>query len=226
MVYHIDIYSDVICPWCYIGKRRLEQALRSLRAGQQAKVAWRAFELNPQMPAEGLERRVYRAAKFGSEAESQMKDAHVAQVGASEGIPFAFDRIERTPNTLNSHRLVWLAGHEGLQDVVVESLFRAYFTEAADIGDREVLIAAARSAGMEPGKIRAFLESDEGTAEVRAEEAMAHRQGISSVPTFIVNGRYAISGAQPSEALAEALREIAVETAGAKQPDFRASASA
>src|SRR5207245_1728393 len=105
----------------------------------------------------------------------------------SEGIHFVFDRMARTPNTLHAHRLVWLAGHEGVQDAVVERLFRAYFVEASDIGDREVLIAAARSAGLETEKVRAFLESDQGTAEARAEEAMAHRMGISSVPTFIVN---------------------------------------
>jgi predicted DsbA family dithiol-disulfide isomerase len=225
MIYEIDIYSDVICPWCYIGKRRLEQAVRSLRAGDQTRVTWRAFELNPEMPAEGMERRVYRAAKFGNETQSQAKDQQVTQLGASEGIRFAFDRIARTPNTVSAHRLVWLAGHEGAQDAVVERLFQAYFIEARDIGDRDVLTAAASAAGLDSGMIRAFLESDTGITEVRAEEAMAHRLGINSVPAFIVNGRYAISGAQPSEALAGALREITAEAAEAGCPGSGVGAS-
>jgi predicted DsbA family dithiol-disulfide isomerase len=224
MVYLIDVYSDVICPWCYIGKHRLKQALCSLGEGYLAQVTWRAFELNPQMPTEGMERRAYRSANFGSHERSQAKDAHVTHLGASEGIPFAFDRIARTPNTFHAHRLVCLAQREGVQDAVVERLFRAYFTEAADIGHREVLVEIASSAGLDSEKARLFLESDEGAAEVRGDEGMAHRLGIRSVPTFMVNGRYAIAGAQPSEALAEALREIAAEAERAEQPGFRARA--
>jgi predicted DsbA family dithiol-disulfide isomerase len=124
MTLTVDVISDVICPWCYIGKRRLEKAVRALGGRHPVAICWYPFELNPRLPPEGLDRREYRTAKFGSWERSQELDAHVAAAGAGEGIPFAFDRIRRTPNTFDSHRLIWLAGLAGMQDAVVEALFR------------------------------------------------------------------------------------------------------
>src|ERR1700704_2966728 len=133
----IDIVSDVICPWCFIGKRRFEKALRQAPQTIQAEVHWRPFELNPDMPAEGTDRKLYRTRKFGSWQRSQALDAQLAEAGAGEGILFAFDRMERTPNTFEAHRLIWLAGRQGVQDAVVEALFQAYFINAQDLGNRE-----------------------------------------------------------------------------------------
>ena len=134
----VKVVSDVVCPWCFIGKRRLEKAL-SLVGRQDLRVQWKAFELNPHAPKEGLDRQQYRALKFGSMAYAKQLEAHVAAAGAEEGINFRFDRIERVPNTLDAHRLIWLAGHDGQQDVLVENLFRAYFLEGEDVGSPEVL---------------------------------------------------------------------------------------
>lgn len=127
----VDVISDVVCPWCYVGKRRLEKAIAAL--DRQVKVRWLPFQLNPTMPKEGISRREYRTRKFGSWERSLELDAQVAAAGKAEGIHFAFERIERTPNTLDAHRLIWLADQQGVQDAVVEALFRAYFTEGRDI---------------------------------------------------------------------------------------------
>jgi predicted DsbA family dithiol-disulfide isomerase len=203
MKLEIDITSDVICPWCFIGKRRFEKALRLLQGEFQLEIHWRPFELNPGMPAEGLDRKTYRTSKFGSWERSQALDAQIAEAGAGEGIPFAFDRIARTPNTFEAHRLIWLVGQEGVQDAVVEALFHAYFIEAQDIGDREVLAQIANAAG-----VGSFLESERGRQEVRAEESWAHQQGIQGVPFFLINGATAISGAQRPELIADTLRQL------------------
>ena len=130
----VDVISDVICPWCYIGKRRLEKAIAAFE-GHQVQVRWLPFQLNPTMPKEGISRREYRIRKFGSWERSLELDARVVAVGETEGIHFAFDRIERTPNTVDAHRLIWLADQQGCQDAVVEALFVAYFTEGRDISE-------------------------------------------------------------------------------------------
>lgn len=144
----INIVSDVICPWCYIGKRRLEKALKLLGDPPGVKATWRPFQLNPQMPPQGIERRAYRTAKFGSWEQSLALDAKVAATGAEEGITFAFEKMSRTPNTLDSHRLIWLAGQRGVQDAVVERLFRAYFEEGLELNDRAVLVRLAVEGGI------------------------------------------------------------------------------
>src|SRR5258707_14945263 len=159
----IDIVSDVICPWCFIGKRRFEKALRLRPPEVEIEVHWRPYELNPDMPAEGIDRKLYRTRKFGSWEHSQALDAQVAQAGAGDGIPFAFDRMERTPNTFDAHRLIWLAGKQGAQAAVVEALFRAYFLDARDIGDREVLAQVAGAAGLNAGDV---LESEQGRPRI------------------------------------------------------------
>lgn len=206
----IDVYSDVICPWCYVGKRRLERALQQVVDKVKAKVCWRPFQLNPTMPEQGMERRRYLEAKFGGPEAAQSIYDHVAAAGTAERIPFAFDRIARTPNTFAAHRLIWMAGHQGKQDEMVEMLFRRYFVEGSDIGNVETLAQAAADVGLDRTAIEAFLAGDEGGNEVQAEEAAGRRLGIRAVPYFVINGTSVLSGAQPPEEFLAAFREIEV----------------
>lgn len=207
---HIEIVSDVICPWCYIGKRRLERALHQLHQEDlQVQIAWQPFQLNPGMPKEGMERRAYRIAKFGSWEYSQALDARLVAVGAAEGIAFAFDRMQRTPNTLDSHRLIWLAQQEGVQDAVMEALFQGYFLEAEDIGNIQVLIELGSAAGLDPHQIEQMLAQETGLAEVKQAEERARVMGISGVPHFLINGKSVFMGAQPAEVIAQALQQAA-----------------
>ncbi len=196
----IDIFSDTICPWCFIGKRRLERALAE-RPQPGLTIRWRAFQLNPDMPAAGMDRQQYLATKFGGADNAERVYATVRQAGEQEDIPFAFDRIARTPNTLRSHQLLTFAATQGDQDPVVERLFNAYFLEGQDIGDIEVLVQAAADAGLDTAAARDYLENDRGLAEAFGEDRQAREAGIQGVPTFIVNGRYALSGAQEPEVL-------------------------
>ena len=195
---HIDIVSDVICPWCFIGKRRLEKALAQ-RPGIAAEITWRPFQLNPDMPPEGIERKAYLAAKFGSPAQAERVYARVAEAGATVGIPFAFERIRRTPNTRDAHRLIRHAASQGQAEPVVEALFNAYFIEGRDIGDRATLAEIAGRAGLEPAETREWLDSPAEAETVLAEDRGARRLGINAVPCFIFAGNYAVSGAQEPE---------------------------
>ena len=201
----LSVISDAICPWCWIGKRRLEQAFALLDGARQFKVTWHPFQLNPHMPKEGIERREYRMRKFGSWERSLALDAQLKEVGKTVGIDFRHDLMTRTPNTFDAHRLIWHAGQEGLQDAVVERLFRGYFSEGRNIGDRTVLAELAAEAGLEPLRTAAFLDSDEGTVEVSAEEEVVKRAGLTGVPTFALDGRVLFSGAQPPHLIAQAL---------------------
>src|SRR5580692_3801347 len=168
MTLAIDVISDVICPWCYIGKRRLEKAIGAVDGQHECRVRWHPFQLNPLMPKDGISRREYRIRKFGSWERSSALDAHVAAAGATEGIQFAFDRIERTPNTLDAHRLIWVADQQGVQDVVVEALFRAYFTDGRDISNRQRLIDVVAEAGLDRHWADSVLNSDEGMDALKA----------------------------------------------------------
>jgi len=197
----IEVVSDVICPWCYIGKRRLGKALAALAGETSAEIRWLPFQLNPTMPAEGIPRAEYRVRKFGSLERSRELDARVAKEGKSEGITFAFERIQRTPNTVAAHALVGLAQQQGLADPVVDALFRAYFEEAQDIGDTETLAAIAQRCGVS-GPPR-----QESATEVVALDQQMRGLGISGVPTFILARKLAVSGAQAPETLIEAIRE-------------------
>ena len=199
----IEVVSDVICPWCYIGKRRLGKALAALEGEVSTEIRWLPFQLNPGMPPEGMPRAAYRAAKFGSVERSRELDARVAKEGRSEGIEFAFERIERTPNTVAAHALVGLAQDQGRADAVVDALFRAYFEDAQDIGDTETLAAIAQRCGVSGWPRR------EGAAEVAALEQQMRGLGISAVPTFIIARKLGVSGAHPPETLAAAIREAA-----------------
>ena len=206
----IIVYSDVICPWCYVGKRRLETALGAPEMPQQVSFSWRPFELNPDMPADGIERKVYRGQKFG-EARSAELDRNMAQTGRELGIEFAFDRMQRTPNTRLAHRLIWEAERQGRQDAIVNLLFRAYFEEALDIGASDVLTRLAAESGLEvAGVEQAFAGADSLEAVVDLEE-QGRRMGIQGVPFFVLLGKYGISGAQPPEYWREALPKIAAE---------------
>jgi predicted DsbA family dithiol-disulfide isomerase len=169
------------------------------------RVAWRPFELNPQMPKAGIERREYRMRKFGSWERSLQLDAQLTEVGRSVGIAFRYDLMKRTPNTFDAHRLIWLAGELGVQDAMVERLFRGYFSEGRDIGDARVLAELAAEAGIDKDRANALLDGTEGSAEVAAEEEVAMRAGLSGVPTFVLNGLVLFSGAQPPELIARAL---------------------
>jgi predicted DsbA family dithiol-disulfide isomerase len=204
----IDVVSDAICPWCWIGKRHLEGALARLaEEGERFEVHWRPFQLNPDMPHEGMERAAYRAAKFGSVERSRELDAQVAAAGAAAGLDFRFDRQRRTPNTVDAHRLIRQAGATGgpaLQDAVVEALFRAYFHDGRDIGDRAVLAETASGAGLDGAA--AFLASGDGATEVREEDSGFRRLGISGVPSFALAGHLLFSGAVPAERMVEAFR--------------------
>src|SRR5437764_752281 len=159
VVLTVDVISDVICPWCYIGKRRLERAVAAV--DEPVRVRWLPFQLNPTMPRKGISRREYRTKKFGSWEHSQELDARVAAAGEAEGIHFAFDRIERTPNTLDAHRLIWLAEKEGVQDAVVEALFWAYFTDGRDISNGQTLIDVVADAGLDRRKAEDVLNGDD-----------------------------------------------------------------
>jgi predicted DsbA family dithiol-disulfide isomerase len=205
----IDIVSDAICPWCYIGKRNLEGALATLaREGLSFEVAWHPFQLNPDMPTEGVARAAYRARKFGSATRSAEMDARVTEAAAGAGLAFRLDRIERTPNTVSAHRLAAYALGMGIaaQNAVVETMFAAYFVEGRDIGDLDVLAACAAEAGLDEGAARKYLASDAGAEDVRAADAGVRRAGLSGVPTFIMKRHVLFSGAMPADAMAEAFR--------------------
>lgn len=204
----IDVVSDVVCPWCYIGKRRLEAALaKGERA--QPEIRWHPFQLNPDIPAEGVDRRSYLEAKFGGPQRAREIYARVEAAGREAGIPFAFERIERQPNTVDAHRLIAWAQAVALEraDGLVERLFKAYFTEGVDIGALPELARLAGEAGYDAAGALAYLESDAGRAEVAAADGRSKEMGIGGVPFFIFNRRLAVSGAQPPDILADALAQ-------------------
>lgn len=199
----VEIASDVICPWCYIGKRRFEKALVLLQGEVATRVTWLPFQLNPDMPVEGMLRAEYRRAKFGSIERGKALDARVAQEGAGEGIEFAFERMRRTPNTVAAHRLIDLAQSQDLGEAVVEALFRAYFEEARDIGDDGVLAKIASDCG-----VARWPDGADAVRVAQMEEGVRDL-GISGVPTFIFDRRSGISGAYPPDQLAAAIRQAA-----------------
>ena len=191
----IDIFSDTICPWCWIGKRRLERTLEA-RPDLDAEVVWHAFQLNPTMPARGMDRGTYLETKFGGADNARAIYGRVIAEGARESLPFDFGAIPRTPNTLDSHRLVrWAAGQPPGQTPMVEALFEAYFAQGQDVGDAEVLVRVAAAAGYDESGAGELLAGDEGSAEVTREDMRARSAGITGVPCFILDGKVAVPGA-------------------------------
>jgi predicted DsbA family dithiol-disulfide isomerase len=211
----IDIVSDVVCPWCYIGKRRLEEALRGRPA---ARIRWHPFQLNPDIPPGGVDRRSYLEAKFGGPQRAGEAYARVEAAGREVGLAFDFARIERQPNTLDAHRLIgWgQATDAGRADALVERLFRAYFTEGADIGAPEVLARLAAEAGYDGEAARTHLASDGGRAAVAEADRRTKALGIGGVPFFIFNQRLAVSGAQPATVLIDAMEQADVASVGVR----------
>lgn len=195
----IDIYSDTVCPWCFIGKRRLERAIAA-RDDIDVSIRWHAFQLNPDMPLAGMPRERYLATKFGGPERAASVYGTIARAGHSERIPFDFEAIPRMPNTIQSHRLVCYADRFGMQGAVVEALFKAFFFDGEDIGDDATLLRIALLVGLERDATAAFLAGDEDRDTVVAEDLRARRMGINAVPCYVVNGEFAISGAQEPEA--------------------------
>jgi predicted DsbA family dithiol-disulfide isomerase len=202
----IDIVSDVVCPWCYIGKRNLEAALAAL-PDTNVEIRWRPYQLDPTIPPEGIARRAYLERKFGARVDEIYE--RVAAAGREAGIEFAFNRIERSPNTLDAHRLIRWSQSAGKQNDIVERIFRDFFIEGRDLGQRSVLIEAAAAVGMEPDLVVRLLDGDADTEAVREEIATAQRLGVTGVPFFIFAGRFGMPGAQPAEVLANAVRRAA-----------------
>jgi predicted DsbA family dithiol-disulfide isomerase len=214
----IDVISDTVCPWCFIGKRRLARAM-ALRPRVAFNVKWRPFQLDPAIPSGGMERAAYMTAKFGDDAQIAKMDAIIAAEGVKESIEFDFAAIRRRPNTVDSHRLVHWAEATGVQDDVVERLFIAYFENGEDIGDIRVLSDIADFCGMDGVEVARLLESDEDVALVEREDRLAREMGVTGVPAFIFGGRVAVSGAREPEMLAAAI-DKALETGdGAGEED-------
>jgi len=204
----LDIVSDAICPWCWIGKRQLDAALAELaeRDGLRFEVRWLPFQLNPGIPPEGVERSTYRAAKFGSAERARELDARIAEAGRAIGLEFRYDRMERTPNTVEAHRLVRLAAPTGRQHAVMEEVFRAYFHEGRDIGSRDVLVGIGTSAGLDGETLDTFRRGEAARAEVLDEDHALRGAGLSGVPSFALDRHLLFSGAIPAGQMAEALR--------------------
>jgi predicted DsbA family dithiol-disulfide isomerase len=207
----IDIVSDVVCPWCYIGKRRLEAALarRASDDAQPVQVRWLAFQLNPDIPAGGVDRRSYLERKFGGPERANQIYARVKAAGDEVGIPFDFERIARQPNTVDAHRLIAWAQDLDLKaaDALIERLFRAYFVDGVNIGDLDALARLGGVAGFDTAAARAWLASDAGRTAIEAEERRSRALGVTGVPFFVFNQRLAVSGAQPPEVLLDAIEQ-------------------
>jgi predicted DsbA family dithiol-disulfide isomerase len=210
----IDVVSDVVCPWCFIGKRHLEAALAGLPEAAGATVRWHPFELNPDLPAAGVDRKHYLEAKFGGPARAAEIYARVREAGARAGLAFDFDAIARQPNTRDAHRLIAWAQSGGDAGPLVERLFRAYFLEGRFVGDRKTLAALGAEAGCDGDAALAWLESGLGADEVAAAEARVRALGISGVPFFIIDGRVGLSGAQPPETMRAAIAQARAAAAG------------
>ncbi|MGD1853277.1 MAG: DsbA family oxidoreductase [Leptolyngbyaceae cyanobacterium] len=205
MALTISITSDFICPWCLVAESRLNKAIEQLDSAVEIERVWYPFELNPDMPAAGIDRKLYRSTKFGSWAYSQQLDAQTIQATQSDDVEFRYDQMEITPNTFNAHRLTWFAGQSGLATEMAVRILRAYFSEGQNISDTDTLAALAMEIGLEETAVRDFLISEVGIQEVRALEQRAIALGIQSVPTIRI-GDEIVSGAQPVEALAAILQ--------------------
>jgi predicted DsbA family dithiol-disulfide isomerase len=206
----VEIVYDLICPWCYLGVRRLLRTFRR-RPDLLFDLNWRPFLLNPDMPRTGMARPDYVIRKFGGEDRAKRLYASITELGRREGVAFAFERIRRTPSSIDAHRLVRFAARYDRADAMVEALFSVHFSEGYDIGDRAVLLALASACGLDTQETKAFLASDEEADAVHADNLRAHRLGINGVPCFVIGGRHAIAGAQEPEVIERLLDVAAVD---------------
>jgi predicted DsbA family dithiol-disulfide isomerase len=217
----IDVISDVVCPWCFIGKRNLEAALATWAQQHPdeaaPRVRWHPFQLNPGLPVEGIPRARYVAEKFGGPERAKEIYARVARAGEQAGLALRFDAIERQPNTVDAHRLIHLADRMGRQDAMVEALFRGYFLEAADLTSRDRLVDLAADAGLERAEAAAYLAGEQDRLFIENEDHRARTMGVQGVPFFIFAHKYALSGAHPPETLLEAMRRSREEVVAAPQ---------
>ncbi len=203
----LDIMSDPICPWCYIGKAHLDRALAAA-PDHPFVIEWHPFQLNPDMPAGGMDRRAYLEGKFGGKEGAVKAYAPVVEHAEAAGLKINFEGMQRTPNTLNAHRLIHWAGIEGRQTAAVSALFKAYFVDTRDIGDAEVLADIADSIEMDASVVTRLLATDEDMQNIRDRDAHSRSMGVNSVPTFIVGGKHAVPGAQPPELWAKVIQEV------------------
>jgi predicted DsbA family dithiol-disulfide isomerase len=204
----LDILSDPVCPWCYIGKAHLDRALEA-RPDHPFRIAWHPFQLNPDMPPEGMDRRAYLEAKFGGKTAAAAIYARIDAAAQGAGLEIDWSTIDRAPNTLDAHRLIHWAGREGRQTAVVAALFRAYFREGRDIGDRAVLLGIAGAAGLDAAMTERLFESGADADDIRARDAHARDRGVTGVPTFVVANRHVVPGAQPPELWMQVIDELA-----------------
>jgi predicted DsbA family dithiol-disulfide isomerase len=204
----LDIMSDPICPWCYIGKAHLDRALAA-HPNHPFQIEWHPFQLNPDMPAEGMGRRAYLEGKFGGKEGAVRAYAPVVESAEKAGLNINFEGMQRTPNTLNAHRLIHWAGIEGRQTAAVSALFKAYFVDTRDIGDTEVLTDIADSIELDASVVARLLSTEEDAQDIRDRDAHSRQMGINSVPTFIIGSRHAVPGAQPPELWAQVIADIA-----------------
>jgi predicted DsbA family dithiol-disulfide isomerase len=204
----LDIISDPVCPWCYIGKANLDRALEA-NPNHAFEIEWHPFQLNPDMPAEGRDRREYLETKFGGKARAVEVYARVEEAARDAGLQIDFGAIPRIPNTLNAHRLIHWAGLEGRQTAIVSALFRAYWTQGRDIGDMATLVAIAGECGLDMAMTERLLGTDADAEDIRARDHHARQRGVSGVPCFIIANQYVVSGAQPPQVWAQVIEELA-----------------
>ena len=204
----LDIFSDPICPWCCIGKANLDRALEA-HAGHQFEIEWHPFQLNPDMPPEGADRRSYLEARFGGKQNAVGIYARVSEAAAAAGVSINFETMNRVPNTLDAHRLIHWAGLEGRQTAMVSTLFRAYFRDGKDIGDKATLAALAGDAGMDESLATRLLATESDRADIAARDAHARQRGVNSVPTFVIANQYVLTGAQPVALWGQVIDEMA-----------------
>mgnify|MGYP006432664815 CR=1 FL=1 len=200
----IDVYADIVCPWCYVGRARLQTAL-DRRPDVEATIRWRPFQLQPDLPSDGKDFRTVLEQKFGSWERAQQMFEHVETMGDAEGLPFDFDAMDVVPNTGDAHRLVLWAQERNAGEEMAERLFKAYFTEGADISDAAVLVDCAADVGLDGDAARSLLDGTEYADAVRDSQQQAHRHGINGVPCYVLDDRYAVTGAQPADVMGEAL---------------------
>jgi predicted DsbA family dithiol-disulfide isomerase len=210
------VVSDVVCPWCYIGKRRMEKAIEQLGNRFEFRVEFSPFELNPEIPPQGIDQKSYLSSKFGGPAQYSRITDHVTEVASGEGLSFDFAKQNVSPNTRDAHRIIWLARKSDQQAQVNEALMKAYFQDGIDLSNQETLIGIAVGVGMDRGKLEKMFATDEGLSEVLAAEQLNYQRGVTGVPFFIINNKYGMSGAQLTDAFVKVFTEVGGATAVAQ----------